>query len=71
MSGLGCRATRWAKLPGIRARLEAVVGNISALQGDDGFGMAYNDFDICYILDYFSLRHGVALRCTTPARGPH
>jgi hypothetical protein len=34
-------ATRWAGLPELRARLEAVVGNISALQGDDGFAMAF------------------------------
>ena len=34
-------ATRWAELPELRSRLEAVVGNISELQGEDGFAMAF------------------------------
>jgi hypothetical protein len=34
-------ATRWAELPELRSRLEAVVGNISELQGHDGFAMAF------------------------------
>jgi hypothetical protein len=34
-------ATRWADLPELRARLEAVVGNISGLQGKDGFAMGF------------------------------
>ena len=35
-------ATRWADLPGLQERLQQVVGNISALQGDDGFAMAFD-----------------------------
>ena len=34
-------ATRWQHLPELHAKLEQVVGNISALAGDDGFAMAF------------------------------
>lgn len=34
-------ATRWKRLPELHAKLEQVVGNISDLQGSDGFAMAF------------------------------
>ena len=34
-------ATRWSDLPELRSKLEAVVSNISSLQGEDGFAMAF------------------------------
>ena len=34
-------ATRWQHLPELRAKLEQVVGNMSALAGEDGFAMAF------------------------------